>query len=136
MNKKCTKCKETLPLTSFKKTGRINSGRTAMCKKCTQDTHNKWCRKTHHKGYANARLKYKYGITLAEHNAILESQGGVCAICGEKEKRKGSNGSLCVDHCHSTNQVRGLLCHKCNVLLGLSGDDPDLLYRAISYLKG
>lgn len=64
-------------------------------------------------------LKAKYGITLEEYDAILEKQGGVCAICGCTENR---GHSFCVDHNHNNGQVRGLLCHKCNQAIGLLDD--------------
>ncbi len=66
-------------------------------------------------------LRYRFGITLDEYNALLEAQEGVCAICGQPEIALGRNGRtrhLSVDHDHRTGQVRGLLCHECNVELG------------------
>jgi len=63
---------------------------------------------------------------------MLAHQGGVCAIC----KRKPDKGKpLCVDHCHVTGMVRGLLCHKCNMVLAFGNDDPDILRAAIAYLR-
>ena len=70
-------------------------------------------------------------LTEDEYEAMLEAQGGVCAIC--KEKPKGSR--LSVDHVHGTDQVRGLLCNLCNPALGLFKDNPDRLKRAIEYLE-
>jgi len=72
--------------------------------------------------------------------ALLEKQGGGCAICG---RTKVTNGrwisthakDLHVDHDHETGQVRGLLCNQCNVSLGLMDDEPDRLIRAAEYLK-
>lgn len=78
-------------------------------------------------------LKKNYGITIEEYNELSKSQNGVCKICGNPEGRKGN--SLSVDHCHSSGTIRGLLCHKCNGLLGLSGDSIRVLEKAIDYLK-
>ena len=42
---------------------------------------------------------------------------------------------LVVDHNHTTGQVRGLLCHSCNVALGAVKEQEDILMACISYLK-
>jgi Autographiviridae endonuclease VII len=78
------------------------------------------------------RLRSNYGISLEEYVAMLERQGGVCAIC-KKKPDKGK--PLCVDHCHVTGMVRGLLCHKCNSVLAFGNDDPAILQAAITYLQ-
>lgn len=81
----------------------------------------------------NARRRTKqhkrYGISDEEYQALLARQGGVCGIC--KKKRR----PLCVDHCHITGKVRGLLCHKCNLGLGHYDDDPVLTRAATAYLE-
>lgn len=75
------------------------------------------------------RLK-KYGIS---ETAYLEAELIGCAICGTKDP--GYLGSLHIDHDHSTGEVRGLLCHSCNVLLGHARDSVDTLQKAIQYLR-
>jgi hypothetical protein len=80
---------------------------------------------------SKAAERESYGITVAEIEAMAVAQGGACAICGIVEVR-----SLCVDHDHETGRVRGLLCHKCNLALGLLCDDAALALRAASYLLG
>jgi hypothetical protein len=77
-------------------------------------------------------LKHRYGISLEVYNAMLEQQGGVCAICGEK-CRTGE--SLAVDHHHETGVVRGLLCRACNGAIGALGDDPEIIRAALRYLE-
>lgn len=42
---------------------------------------------------------------------------------------------LVVDHCHKSKQIRGLVCHRCNVGLGYFRDDPELLRAAAAYLE-
>jgi hypothetical protein len=74
-------------------------------------------------------LKHTYGITLKEYEDILKKQNGKCAICKRKEK------ILCVDHCHKTGKVRGLLCHLCNRSIGMMKDDISILENAIIYIK-
>ena len=80
-------------------------------------------------------LKKRYGITQEQYEAILAAQGGGCAICGTKDPGKGRK-NFCVDHDHKTGKVRGLLCAKHNKMLGLAGDDVELLERSIDYLQG
>jgi hypothetical protein len=75
-----------------------------------------------------AHLK-RYGISPAEYEALLAKQGGVCAICRKRSKQR-----LCVDHCHVTGMVRGLLCLKCNGALGYLKDDQASLVAALAYL--
>jgi hypothetical protein len=70
-----------------------------------------------------------YGISWADYEAMFERQGGACAIC----KRTGV--TLCVDHCHLTGEVRGLLCIRCNSAIGFFSDDPTLLQTAAAYLQ-
>jgi recombination endonuclease VII len=77
----------------------------------------------------NADLKRLYGISVVEYDALLAKQGGVCAICRKHSKRR-----LCVDHCHLTGTVRGLLCDRCNLGLGYLKEDQASLVAALAYL--
>jgi Recombination endonuclease VII len=61
---------------------------------------------------------------------LLKRQGGACAICCKKSTRP-----LCVDHCHVTRRMRGLLCRTCNLGIGHFNDDPRLLRTALAYLE-
>lgn len=77
-----------------------------------------------------ATRKYAYGLSDEQVQAITDEQGGHCAICGKANHR-----ALCLDHCHSTGKVRGLLCDRCNVGLARFGDSIENLQRAIDYLR-
>jgi hypothetical protein len=81
----------------------------------------------------NGELKRRYGISLEEYNNLLEEQNALCAICycSVAENKK----ALFVDHNHTTNAVRGLLCHKCNTFLSLAKENIDILSSAILYIK-
>lgn len=87
----------------------------------------------------NNDLKSLFGITLEDYNRMLKEQKCVCAICGKEEtevdKRINKKRNLAVDHDHQTEKVRGLLCGKCNKMLGLVNDNPKILLNAINYLK-
>jgi hypothetical protein len=77
------------------------------------------------------RALAKYGLSLEDYDRLLEEQGGVCAICGQRCKT-GRN--LAVDHCHTSGKVRGLLCGACNSGLGHFKEDPALFAAAVGYL--
>ncbi len=84
-------------------------------------------------------LKKAFGITLEQYNAMLKAQNGVCAICGQPEKRSykatGRVMQLAVDHCHKTGKVRALLCGPCNHGIGNFREDAELIHKAIAYLE-
>lgn len=81
-------------------------------------------------GARKAELK-KFGIEEIDYQRMLRRQNGVCAICDGPP----DGPSFCVDHCHITGELRGLLCHSCNIGMGRLGDDPNLLRRAVKYLE-
>lgn len=86
--------------------------------------------------YAAGRyLQRKYGISKEQWAQMYEAQGGVCALC-KVPGRTGRHDKLAVDHCHETGRVRGLLCAACNVSLGILGDNPEKLRRALNYVTG
>lgn len=71
----------------------------------------------------------RYGLSVADFDSMLNDQGGVCAICREAASK------ICVDHCHKTGKVRGLLCDHCNRGIGCFGDDPETMASAIEYVR-
>lgn len=80
------------------------------------------------------KLIERYGINIQDYDAILDMQGGGCAICGSETPKRKNSVHLVVDHCHETGVIRGLLCYKCNVGLGSFEDNIDWLKRAIEYV--
>lgn len=61
-------------------------------------------------------LRATYKIGRKTYLAMLERQGGKCAICGSDTSRWKHR--FHVDHCHLSGLVRGLLCNRCNPMLG------------------
>lgn len=74
------------------------------------------------------RRRYLYGITPAEYERTLTEQKGLCVICQRQTK-------LCVDHCHKSGRVRGLLCKPCNSYLGTINESEEALMRAIQFVQ-
>lgn len=75
-------------------------------------------------------LRTKYKLSLDQYNLMLADQGGVCAVCGKPPTTR----PLDVDHCHSSDRVRGLLCNACNMALGQLKDNPENVRRLLQYI--
>lgn len=73
----------------------------------------------------------KYKLSVDEVLRMLAEQHGQCAICSTPL----DVGEFRVDHCHRTNQVRGLLCNDCNWAIGFLQDDPQRMRAAASYVE-
>lgn len=88
--------------------------------------------------YTDNYLKRNYGVGKAEYDKMYSEQQGLCWIYGGEgftmHKNVEGSAKLVVDHCHNTNEVRGLLCHNCNRALGLFQDNVDNLNKAVEYL--
>ena len=82
-----------------------------------------------------SKLKSKYGLSIEEVENIIKKQNGRCPICNRKARSKNNFTTLSVDHDHNTGKVRGLICNRCNVCMGLVKDDPVLLRKAADYLE-
>ena len=127
-DKTCVECGTVYPATAkyFHRQRRNKDGLRGRCRQCRK----KYAKENYlvHKDYL---LRNIYGLTLVEFDKMFEDQGGSCKICGGVNK----NGDrLSVDHDHKTGKIRGLLCARCNSLLGLACDDTSILLEAIRYL--
>lgn len=104
------------------------STRSRVCRDCTK--------KRAQSNHRTALLK-RYGITPDEYEALLDAQGGVCAVCGGSRRY-----NLHIDHDHVVERmcgdtrvsVRGLLCRRCNSLLAKVRDNREVLEGAARYL--
>jgi ATP-dependent 26S proteasome regulatory subunit len=82
-------------------------------------------------------VKYKFGLTIEQYEALKSKQNNRCAICNRtQQERVKLAKELAVDHNHETNEIRGLLCNPCNRAIGMMKEDPELLEKAASYLRG
>jgi hypothetical protein len=143
----CTQCHQEKSIKHFRtqRRKRVKVGEdfdyiNPMCRDCENQRN----RERYHKGgkdkWAEARkkwsVKYSYGLTGEELDALYEKQNGKCKICTTDLVMVGKNANniVSVDHCHDTGKVRGLLCRQCNAGLGQFRDDPELLKKAVDYL--
>lgn len=69
-----------------------------------------------------------YNLSIEDYEDMLNEQSMCCAICQEELNQ------VRIDHDHKTGRVRGLLCHSCNIALGIFKDNESNLYSAIDYL--
>lgn len=89
-----------------------------------------------HPEYVHANgLKQRYNLPLGEYQKILDAQNGTCAICKAPTPGHPRQTNFSVDHNHTTNQIRGLLCHSCNTGIGAFKDSIEILRAAIAYLQ-
>ncbi|WP_328286984.1 endonuclease VII domain-containing protein [Streptomyces mutabilis] len=101
----------------------MRDGLQAYCRECAAARHQE-------RQLATGRdVRRQYGITEAERDALIASQGGVCCICLAAPAAH-------VDHCHGTGRVRGVLCFSRNAALGQFKDRPDAIRRAATYVEG
>lgn len=130
--KVCTDCKIEKPLDYFVKRSNRKNGFQPYCKECHKSKMSKIDRKEYTRNYD---LLKSYSITIEGYNELLAKQGGCCSICNiNVSELKGAKKHLCVDHCHKTGRIRGLLCDKCNRGIGLLQDDTAIIQNALVYL--
>lgn len=123
MFKVCNVCQ--LEKSNFSRNKAAKDGLQRICKDC-EEVHNR-----------RQQLK-RYGLTPETYESLLATQNYRCAICELEEDRR----RFSVDHDHSCcpgkktcgKCIRGLLCHKCNVGLGMFNNDIDVLRKTIKYL--
>ena len=129
--KRCPCCELTLPAARFsvRANGRYLQ---SWCRDCTA-AFRREAQPRYRENHRSRRMQRMYGVTEAEFEAQLAAQGGVCAICGSSER--DHFGRMHLDHDHETGRFRGVLCFRCNHMLGKALDDPDRLARAAEYLR-
>lgn len=125
--KQCRDCGLQKRLEDFPIQRRRNDGRHIYCRYCFNERA-KISKHKHHGSQREYLLRLRYGITQQNFDQLLGLQLGRCAVCMERPPKH-------VDHEHEGGRVRGLLCVKCNNLLGHAGDDPMWFEKAIAYLE-
>jgi hypothetical protein len=132
----CYVSKNNLKKGNTKSCGCLSIDKLRECKgiKARNYKHGLTINKTKSKKYnLIQRLLHKFNIPLEFYDKIYKKQMGRCSICNKREKDLSQ--SFAIDHNHKTGKIRGLLCKKCNVLLGFANDNPKILLSAIKYLR-
>jgi predicted metal-binding transcription factor (methanogenesis marker protein 9) len=109
----CNRCGKTLPINKFYKNNNTKNGRLGCCKEC----------------HIHDTKMRKYGLSSTEYNKLMSKTN--CDLCN---REFDSSRNKHIDHCHTTNVVRGVLCRQCNLALGHVKDDVSLLRRMINYI--
>lgn len=115
--KSCLSCDMIKPLDQFGLRG--ENRYLSQCKDCVS------------LGERNRHIRRKCGslnMSLKDTWELMRKPGINCEICGCWTEK------FHIDHCHTTNSFRGLLCPNCNSGMGLLGDNPDRLRAAAEYL--
>ena len=116
--RRCVKCEEALPFARYvTKAGNL----VDTCQ---------WCRSA---AARKNNLRARYGLSEEQYLGLLRAQEGRCAICQRKASEMKK--PLVVDHCHTTGEIRGLICDSENTSLGKFEDDPARLRAAADYLE-
>jgi len=159
--KSCRICGEFKPLTEFHRASGMRDGHRNECKSCFKllakarydsatavARAKQWridnpersrayqaeyrARPERRRAMRDLYYRRTFGITADDFDALLEKQGGVCAICGCAPERAAS---FHLDHDHVSGAIRGILCLDCNQGVGKFRDDPGLLERAAAYIR-
>jgi len=135
-SKQCLRCLIWLSSNKFSPNNKNKDGLQSWCKKCRA----KYAKETMTPNRIRDRdFRYKYGITLNQYYQMFRDQKGLCAICHNPETRidlkTGQSILLRVDHDHKTGDVRSLLCNKCNIALGIMGEDSVRINALADYAK-
>jgi hypothetical protein len=157
--KECTRCKQVLPFSDFYQ----RAGGTTLhsaCKACERAMAKDWYERNREKAKSkyqewraknpeavkqyradNRRKHYqqevrrKYGVDADWFDRQMLKQKGKCNGCGVAFEWGDKFTTPHVDHCHATQVVRGLLCNRCNSVLGLCKDSDELLANLARYLR-
>lgn len=162
--RQCTDCSESKPETEFarqrepEKRGeeRTDDGLNTYCRSCSKKRQQRRQYEANREGYIAKAAQWKrdnpekwkqiardyarkkrwavLGITEDEYHRLLEQADNRCEVCST-EFTVGVENPACVDHCHGSGVIRGVLCTNCNLALGYMQDDPARLRAAAAYLE-
>ena len=143
--KKCPCCKQVKDIDKFHKETRAKDGHKVYCKICQAEKQRDYIKRNTKERSVKAKTYYEdklralqfkrlYNLTLTEYEDIVKKQNNKCKIC-LTDFSLLSRKNIHVDHDHSSGKVRGLLCARCNRVLGLLEESSRILYGMIQYLE-
>lgn len=131
--KLCRGCNVVLPIDSFSIRTERRNGRRSRCRQCCARTYKEYAEKNPGRS-RRSNLKSKYGISEEQYFDMLSKQGDKCGLCTNMESGSATSPWMHVDHNHVTGEIRGLLCHNCNIAIGMiekNNIDLDLIRKWI-----
>ena len=131
--KTCSNCGKSKSLQDFHVSAKSSDGKASWCKHCALSIPRDRSNRVRRNSYEQKRkwqLMSRYKMTPEDVEKLCTEQKNACAIC---LTCFSETGNFHVDHCHNTGEVRGLLCHRCNIRLG-GWDDLVWRSRAMTYL--
>ena len=131
-NKTCTNCGESKPVSDFYKRKNRPGGLVSECKCCTI-SRNRSRYEGRKEEINDKRAAKLYNLTYDEVVRMRQEANGICKCCGRAGLHHHKR--LVIDHDHTTGQVRGLICSRCNSILGFAQDDLSTLKNLVSYLE-
>ena len=143
MFKTCNQCGEARVFSDFypksgargKDYALTAAGYSNDCKVCTNQARKTYILNNPDKAKASDRAYHlsNYGLTISEYNKMFNEQNGCCLGCEKHQTELKKR--LCVDHCHTTGKVRGLLCTSCNAGLGQLKENVSIFNNLIKYIN-
>ena len=140
--KVCNKCHQEKDLQDFCKGKEYKDGRRNVCKRCHTNYMINYYKNNPEKTAEKNRMNTKFVPSWKRHhitedvfNSMMKKYGGMCHSCKRQK-------ATVIDHDHScckTNRscgkcVRGVLCQKCNIALGLLFDDRKNIVSLLQYI--
>ena len=121
---RCSKCRNWKNPSDFNKSKNQTSGLSYACRDCMKEQ------------VRHYNIPSKYGISYDQFKQKFIDQNGKCACCGIEFKMNGkSSERACVDHNHKTQQIRDLLCGRCNLAAGNVLDSSYKASQLARYLQ-
>tara|TARA_R110001632_G_scaffold70241_1_gene163687 strand:+ start:4076 stop:4459 length:384 start_codon:yes stop_codon:yes gene_type:complete len=126
--RECIKCNEVKPDESFQ-IRKKNGLHRYECRPCVSEWQKEY-RKNNKELIRLQAAARTYNITIEAAYELYSIKE--CGICNRDIL---NNKSKCIDHCHTTGKVRGILCTQCNTGLGMFKDNKEFLTNAIKWIK-